>query len=62
MRQANSFWLQVLFLFIYFYFICPICPLFMKKRIVLLYFGREVRSRSGVVIRSVWAIGFPHPR
>ena len=40
------------FLF-YFCFICHIYPPFTRKRIVSLYFGREVRTRLGVAFFEV---------
>ena len=33
--------------------IVHVCPPFMRKRIVLLYFGRDIRTRSGVAISEV---------
>ena len=38
----------------YFYFICHIYPPFTRKRIVSLYFGREVRTRLGVAFFEVY--------
>ena len=44
---------NILFLFL-FCFICHIYPLFTRKRIVSLYFGREVRTRLGVAFFEVY--------
>ena len=40
--------------FILFCFICHIYPPFTRKRIVSLYFGREVRTRLGVAFFEVY--------
>ena len=41
-------------LFFFFCFICHFYPPFTRKRIVLLYFGREVRTRLGVAFFEVY--------
>ena len=46
-------WIQIRFLF-FFCFICHIYPPFTRKRIVSLYFGREVRTRFGVAFFEVY--------
>ena len=38
----------------FFFFICHIYPPFTRKQIVSLYFGREVRTRLGVVFFEVY--------
>ena len=38
---------------LFFYFICHIYPLFTRKRIVSLYFVRDVRTRLGVAVCNV---------
>ena len=44
----------VIVLFFLFCFICHFYPPFTRKRIVSLYFGREVRTRLGVAFFEVY--------
>ena len=45
---------EVYCVFVLFYFVCHIYPPFTRKRIVTLYFGREVRTRLGVAFFEVY--------
>ena len=49
--KKNGIRFQKLF---FFFFICHIYPPFTRKRIVSLYFGREVRTRLGVAFFEVY--------
>ena len=53
-NQINSLSLSLHWLFCLFCFICHIYPPFTRKRIVSLYFGREVRTRLGVAFFEVY--------
>ena len=46
--------LSLLDFFVFFCFICHFYPPFTRKRIVSLYFGREVRTRLGVAFFEVY--------
>ena len=46
--------MKEIILFLFFCFICHIYPPFTRKRIVSLYFGRDVRTRLGVAFFEVY--------